>query len=59
MALIWFDGGDHLSREFRNRIMECKRRMGLLRGKRVNGSMTQFTEARSMYNELLHNHEVY
>lgn len=51
--------GDHLSHEFRNRIMECKRRMGLLRGKRDDGSMTQFTEARSMYNELLHNHEVY
>ncbi|XP_052297318.1 uncharacterized protein LOC127902447 [Citrus sinensis] len=54
-----FQWGDNLSREFRNRMMECKRRMSLLRGKRDDGSMTQFTEARSMYNELLHSHEVY
>ncbi|KAH9704682.1 reverse transcriptase domain-containing protein [Citrus sinensis] len=39
--------------------MGCKRRMGLLRGKQDDGSLTQFTEARSLYNELLQSHEVY
>lgn len=54
-----FRWGNHLSREFRNRILACKRRMGSLRGKWDDVSITQFTEAKSMYNELLHNHEVY
>lgn len=54
-----FQWGNHLLREFRNRILACKRRMGSLPGKRDDVSITQFTEAKSMYNELLHNHEVY
>lgn len=54
-----FQWGNHLSRDFRNRILACKRRMGSLWGKSDEVSMAQFTEARSMYNELLHNHEVY
>ena len=55
--LFWW--GDHLSHEFCNRILECKRMMGSLWGKLDDDSMTQFTEVRSMYNELLHSHEVH
>ena len=51
--------GDHLTRDFKGRISNCNKRMSLLRGRRDQASLEEFTEVRNKYNELLHSHEVF
>ncbi|KAJ8624647.1 hypothetical protein MRB53_033177 [Persea americana] len=51
--------GGHLARDFRNRMSDCKRRMVLLRGRRDQEGMDEFTETRNRYNAILHSHEVF
>ena len=51
--------GNHFSRDFRARLLDCKKKMVLLRGKRDSASMDCFFEARKRYNKLLHSHETF
>ncbi|KAH9678676.1 reverse transcriptase domain-containing protein [Citrus sinensis] len=51
--------GNHLTQDFRVRILECKRKMALFRGNRDSASVDSFIEARKHYNELLHSHEIF
>ena len=52
-------GGGHLARDFRKRLSDCKCLMAQLRGRRDQGSVDDFVEARNWYNALLHSHEVF
>ncbi|KAH9722180.1 reverse transcriptase domain-containing protein [Citrus sinensis] len=54
-----FQWGGHLARDFRKRISDCKCLMARLRGRRDQGSVEAFVEARNRYNALLHSHEVF
>lgn len=51
--------GDHLARDFRKRMLECRKQLAILRGRRDYEGVAEFTEARNRYNELLHSHEVF
>ena len=51
--------GSHLMRDFQARVLECKKKMASLRGKRDSASVDSFIEARKCYNELLHSHEIF
>lgn len=51
--------GDHLARDFRKRMLEYRKQLAILRGRRDYEGVAEFTEARNRYNELLHSHEVF
>ena len=51
--------GNHCSRDFRARLLDCKKKMVSLRGNRDSASVECFFEARKRYNELLHSHETF
>ena len=51
--------GGHFARDFRNCILECKKCMAALRGRRDSEGVAAFIEARNRYNELLHSHKVF
>lgn len=51
--------GSHLARDFRKRMLECRKQLVVLRGRCDCEGVAEFTEARNRYNELLHSHEVF
>ncbi|KAH9802749.1 reverse transcriptase domain-containing protein [Citrus sinensis] len=51
--------GKHLTQDFQARMLDCKRKMALLRGNRDSASVDSFSEAMKRYNELLHSHEIF